>query len=158
MQLRWVAENGMARFERSGLVGRPVAPVFEYLADPANDAGWSGATRAVELTSPGPVVVGSTFRYVARLGGARLEMRFVITELVPNRVIAARTTGGRVRATGRRTVGAAGAQTRVTIAGELRVGGVLGRALEPLVNWVGQRQLRADFARLLERLEALPTA
>jgi carbon monoxide dehydrogenase subunit G len=146
----------MARFERSGLVARPVEPVFEYLADPSNDAQWSGAIRSVERTSPGRLVAGSTVYYVARLGGVRLAMPFVITELVPNRVIAARTTGGRVRATGRRTVEATDAQTRVTIAGELRVGGIVGRALEPFVNWTGQRQLRRDFARLLQRLEALP--
>jgi hypothetical protein len=83
-------------------------------------------------------------------------MRFVIIELVPNRVIAVRTIGGRIRATGRRTVEATDAQTRVTIAGELRLGGIIGRVLEPLVNWIGQRQLKADFARLLERLEARP--
>jgi carbon monoxide dehydrogenase subunit G len=147
----------VAQFERNGLVARPVAPVFEYLADPSNDAQWSGGTRSVERTSAGPLVVGSMVRYVARLGGVRLAMPFVITELVPNRVIAVRTTGGRVRATGRRTVEATDAQTRVTIAGELRVGGIVGRALEPLVNWMGQRQLRRDFARLLERLEALPS-
>ena len=146
----------MAQFERSGVVGRPVAAVFEYLADPSNDAQWSGATRAVERMSPGPLVVGSTFRYVARLGGVRLEMPFVITELAPDRVIAGQTTGGRLRATGRRTVEPTDAQTRVTLAGELRVGGVIGRVLEPLVKWVGERQLHADFERLMGRLEALP--
>jgi hypothetical protein len=100
--------------------------------------------------------VGSTFRYVARLGGVRLEMPFVITELAPDRVIAGQTTGGRVRATGRRTVEPTDAQTRVSLAGELQVGGVIGRVLEPLVNWVGERQLHADFERLMGRLEALP--
>jgi hypothetical protein len=146
----------MARFERTGLVRPPVAAVFEYLADPGNDAQWSGATRAVERTSAGPLVVGSMVRYVARLGGVRLDMSFVITELVPDRVIGVRTVAGRVRATGRRTVEEEAGQTRVTIAGELRVGGLIGRVLEPLVNWVGQRQLQADFARLVRRLEALP--
>ncbi|MGH2947025.1 MAG: SRPBCC family protein [Solirubrobacteraceae bacterium] len=146
----------MAQFECSGLVSRPLGPVFEYLADPDNDAQWSGATRQVERTSPGPLVVGSTVRYVARLGGLRLDMPFVVTDLVPNSVIAVRTAAGRVQATGRRLVEGSDGQTRVTIAGELRVRGIIGRGLEPLVNWLGQRQLNADFARLLERLQALP--
>jgi carbon monoxide dehydrogenase subunit G len=148
----------MARFESSGLVDRPVGAVFEYLAKPENDAQWSAGTRHVERTSPGPLGVGSLLRYVIRFGGARLDMRFVITDFVPDSVIAGRTLGTRLRATGRRTVEAADGHTRVAIAGELVVGGIAGRALEPVLDRVGQRQVRADFARLVARLEALPRA
>jgi hypothetical protein len=52
----------MARFERSGLVDRPVSVVFDYLADPDRDAEWSAGTERVERTSPAPLGAGSTFR------------------------------------------------------------------------------------------------
>ena len=146
----------MARFERSGVVDRPLSVVFDYLADPDRDAEWSAGTERVERTSPAPLGAGSTLRYAIRFGGVRMDLRFVITELVPDRVIAGRTIGKRLWATGRRTVEAADGGTRVQIAGELVIGGIAGRALEPLLDWVGQRQVEADFRRLVERLEALP--
>jgi uncharacterized protein YndB with AHSA1/START domain len=146
----------MARFERSGVVERPVAAVFAYLADPDHDAEWSAGTERVERTSPAPLGTGSTLRYVIRFGGVRLDLQFVITELIPDHVIAGRTVGKRLWATGRRTVEAADGGTRVRIAGELVIGGLAGRALEPLLGRVGERQVQADFTRLVERLEALP--
>lgn len=89
---------------------------------------------------------------------ARVESSALVPRPVSVVVIAGRTTGGRLWATGRRTVEPGAGGTQVKIAGELVIGGIVSRALEPLLDWIGERQVRADFRRLLERLEALPPA
>ena len=45
-------------------IGRPVEDVFTYLAEPSNVVKWESGVEVMELTSEGPIGVGSKGRRV----------------------------------------------------------------------------------------------
>jgi uncharacterized protein YndB with AHSA1/START domain len=56
-------------------IGRPIAEVFDYLADARNEPRWVQGARSVEKTSSGPVGLGTTFvGQYARAGRVDLEL------------------------------------------------------------------------------------
>jgi polyketide cyclase/dehydrase/lipid transport protein len=63
----------MAQLQQSVDIARPMEEVFAFVANPANDARWGSTLVEVQPVSPGPLEVGSRFRYVARFVGRRLS-------------------------------------------------------------------------------------
>jgi len=63
----------MAIVTSSTTIQRPVEDVFAVMSNPANDHRWSSAVVEAELTSPGPVGVGTTAHYVGKTLGRRYE-------------------------------------------------------------------------------------
>ncbi len=56
-------------------IARPIADVFDYLADARNEPTWLPGARSVEKTSKGPVGLGTTFvGQYARAGQVDLEL------------------------------------------------------------------------------------
>jgi uncharacterized protein YndB with AHSA1/START domain len=69
------------------VVDRPVEDVFAFVSDCTNEPRWHTDVIEAAPTSPGPLQVGSTERWVLRFMGRR-ENRMRVTELVPNRSLA----------------------------------------------------------------------
>jgi uncharacterized membrane protein len=143
----------MIRIEQSIVIDRPLAEVFAFAADPANDPRWNEPIVATRLLTAGPVGVGTVFQHTARFLGRRFETTVEVTEYEPNARACVRTVDGPLRSTGCRVFAAAGAAaTRLTITvngaavGLFRLGAAFAA---PAV----ERQLAHDLARLKALLE-----
>jgi hypothetical protein len=60
----------MAQMQQSVDIARPLEEVFAFVANSANDALWGSNLVQVTKISPGPVGVGSRFRYSATRFGS----------------------------------------------------------------------------------------
>ena len=50
-------------------IGRPVEDVFAYLSDPTNNPKWESSAVEMELTTKGPLALGSKGRRVEKYRG-----------------------------------------------------------------------------------------
>ena len=143
----------MIRIERGIVLERPLAEVFAFAADPANDPRWNEPIIATRLLTPGPVGVGTVFQHTARFLGQQFETTVEVTDFAPNVRACVRTVGGPVRSTGCRLFEAVGAATRLTVSivGEANSLVRLGEAVATVAI---RRQLDRDLARLKALLEA----
>src|SRR6476469_2687537 len=75
-------------------IGRPLAMVAAYAADPSNAPDWYENIASVEWKTSPPVRVGSEVAYVAKFIGRRLAYTYEFVELVPNGRLVMRTVEG----------------------------------------------------------------
>lgn len=73
--------------ESTVVIKRPVKEVFAFVSDCRNEPQWHTDVIEAAPTTPGPLQVGSTERWVLRFMGRRENMMRV-TELVPDRLLA----------------------------------------------------------------------
>ncbi|MFK4145140.1 SRPBCC family protein [Streptomyces sp. NPDC004065] len=69
------------RFEATTEIDRPVAAVFDYLADGRNDPQFSPRVLRIERTPDTPTAVGTVFRSTVKDAGMKTAREFRITEL-----------------------------------------------------------------------------
>jgi uncharacterized protein YndB with AHSA1/START domain len=137
-------------------IARPVGDVFAFLADAENDKQWRGGV--IEMTRTSGQGVGATYRQiVAGPGGRRIDADVEITEFVPDRRIAFRTTKGPVRPTGSYDLQADDGRTVVTFSLAVELGGVK-KLMAPMVTKTMKSEVAAltELKRVLEsRSQAL---
>jgi hypothetical protein len=77
----------MIRTRASGVIERPVAEVYRFVAEEffTNYPKWSPEVSHLEQTSPGPIRVGTTGRQVRCDAGYTAESNFRVTTLMPRR-------------------------------------------------------------------------
>jgi uncharacterized membrane protein len=73
------------------VIGRPVAEVSAYAAEPANAPAWYINIRSAEWRTAPPLTVGSRFAFVAQFLGRRLAYTYEVVELVPQERLVMRT-------------------------------------------------------------------
>lgn len=147
----------MAQRQQSGDIARPLEEVFAFAANPANDARWGSDLVEVTQLSPGPLGVGTRFRYTARFAGRQFEL-----VRRGHRIPAQPPAGGQDRLRppavgGARTFEAIPGGTRITFSGGGRAA-ASSALTEPLLLHAAQRSLRADLATLKQLLEGQPQA
>jgi uncharacterized membrane protein len=76
------------------VIGRPVAEVAAYAADPSRAPSWYENIQTVELLTEPPLRVGSRMRFVARFLGRTLAYTYEVRELVPGERLVMRTAEG----------------------------------------------------------------
>jgi uncharacterized protein YndB with AHSA1/START domain len=137
-------------------IARPVGDVFAFLADAENDKQWRGGV--IEMTRTSGQGVGARYRQiVAGPGGRRIDADVEITEFVPDRRIAFRTTKGPVRPTGSYDLQADDGRTVVTFSLAVELGGVK-KLMAPMVTKTMKSEVAAltELKRVLEsRSQAL---
>ncbi|NUP23190.1 MAG: polyketide cyclase [Streptomyces sp.] len=75
------------QFEATVEIDRPVAAVFEYLADGRNDPQFSPRVQRIERVPDTPTAVGTVFRSSVKDAGMKTAREFRITELeAPSRI------------------------------------------------------------------------
>jgi uncharacterized protein YndB with AHSA1/START domain len=86
----------MVRIEGSVVIKCPVDKVFAYATDVKSMSKWQSAVTEVEQTSPGPIGIGTTFRWVTRGGGLRMKTTVKVTGYEPNKRISSDIDWGRM--------------------------------------------------------------
>ncbi len=144
----------MARVEVSRLINRPVAEVFDYVANhPENITEWGVGWLEMERTSEGAMRPGATFRSVGKFLGKRIEQTYEVTEYVPNESVAAKSTSGPLATQWRYTFEPQDGATRVTGVAEFEPGGLF-KLANPLIEAAAKRQLETDLSNLKDLLES----
>jgi uncharacterized protein YndB with AHSA1/START domain len=140
----------MPSAQHSVRIARPVAEVFAFFTDPANEARWRSA-HLKEFHADGPLAVGTRVRQVlAGPMGRDLDADIEVTELEPDTRYAFTTLTGPVRPAGSFEFRPVDGGTEVT----LRLGAEL-RGVKKLVLGASvQRAMNGEVAAL-DRAKAL---
>ncbi|HEV7650282.1 MAG TPA: SRPBCC family protein [Actinophytocola sp.] len=75
------------QFEASIEIDRPVAEVFAFLADGANDPTFSPRVQQMAKTTDGTTAVGTVYKSTVKDAGLTTHREFRITEFVPDKKI-----------------------------------------------------------------------
>ena len=134
------------------VIDRHVEDVWDHAADVGTWPEWNSQLVDTNVTTEGPIDVGTTYRYTARMMGRDIEHESEITEFDPPHRICFRTPTGAMPLEGCYTLEARGEQTLVTIAAEGSVEGFLSFA-EPLIEKMANRMWRTNLENLQEELE-----
>ena len=134
-------------------VAQPREEVFAFVADARNRPSWDESVDTEELTSPGPIGVGTTVRTTLRSMGREYEYNWRVTEHEPPHRMTIESTSGPFETTLEYVVTEAGLGTQVDFSVTGRPGGVL-RLFQPLIARNTQKNLDRGFAQLKAVLEA----
>lgn len=132
-----------------------VGTVFTYLSDFRSTEEWEPATESTSLVE-GDGGVGSVYDNESRFAGRTVNLRYVVTELVPDKVFEVRGEGPSVVTVDRMTFRPLpdGRGTELTYRAEFRFSGlpgVVSPALRPLLTRLGN-DAEAGLERTLSRL------
>ena len=143
----------MANYEQSVWINRPVEEVFEFTAQPENEPLWNTTLQESEITSEGPLGVGTTVRSVSRVLGQTAELTSEVTEYQVNRKKAVKSTSGPFPFESSAVFEPVDSGTKLTFSMQAELGGIL-RLITPVIIRMGKRQTENNFANLKELLEA----
>ena len=141
------------RIEESVEINRPLEEVYEYVATPENLPEWAGTVIEKRKDTPGPLLEGSTFTFVGKFLGRKIESPFKVTAHEFPRVHSHKSTGGPLPTEWTLTFEEVAGRTRYTQVAEGEPRGFFG-LVGPLLERVGRRQLRTDLWNLKDLLEA----
>lgn len=139
------------KFENCVVINQPIEKVYMFVTDLKNNAKWQTDILELEMTSEGPLGIGSTYRCVNRFMGKRLETEGVITEYVPDKTCSIRITNGSVRGVNSFLFEVVDGGTKVTAVGQLDMGYF--KLAKILVNRKVNQQLKKDMLKLKRILE-----
>lgn len=142
----------MFTFETSISIARPLQDVFDYFAEPANQAEWSSSTESSSWITDPPHGVGSRQRDVIKFLGRRIEGESEVTTWDPPYLVVSKVTkpfSGEftVRLTEQ------GDGTEFTMSGQMEPGGLF-RIAEGLLSKQVERSFDADLNALKLILES----
>ena len=138
-------------------IERPANDVFAFFADASNNPRWQKGQVSCEWVTPPPVEVGSVYQQEARFLGRRVLTRFEVVEHDPDRVIAINSVESSFPIRVRRTVEPLSpSRSRVTTDINGEPGGFF-RIVGPILRWLAQRSVDADYDRLKLLLDSRET-
>jgi uncharacterized protein YndB with AHSA1/START domain len=143
----------VVRFELSVEIAKPVHEVWEYLIEPENVPQWQASALSSHQISDGAMGVGTHLQDERRFLGHRARSEVEVTEFEPERLFTLHGLSGPVRFTIRHRLQETAVGTQIQIEAEADPSGV-GRLLRLVAERAAAHEIRKDFDRLKERLEA----
>jgi hypothetical protein len=134
-------------------IDRPVEAVFDYMSVPENNLKWEKGVLENELTSEGPMALGSTGRRVEKnMGTDRLTWE--ITKYDSNEAIAMKFEGEKFKGEGGWDLGAIDTGSRLTYWFNGDPKNPIFKLILPLMRPMIHGQVRKSYTTLKELLEA----
>ena len=143
----------MAKAEISTTIKRPVEDVFAVMSNVENNPKWSAVALESKKTSPGPIGVGTTTRFVGKFLGRRIESESEVTEFEPNRKYSWQSKSGPFPIKASTTFEQIEGGTRVNTTADAEPGGFF-KLAEPLIVSMAKRQFQSDLDNLRDLMEA----
>jgi carbon monoxide dehydrogenase subunit G len=143
----------VVRFELEVEIAKPVHEVWEYLIEPENVPEWQASAVSSHQITDGGMGVGTHLRDERRFLGRRAHSEVEVTEFEPERLFTLHGISGPVRFTVRHRLEDRGGHTHLEIEAEAEPGGV-GRLMRPMIEHAAAHEIRKDFDRLKQQLEA----
>jgi len=142
----------MIKIQHSMTIRRPVADVFAFLSDVANEPKWQEGVVSASVTSPGPLGVGSEAAETRKFLGRDMISKYKITAYEPNKALAFKVTEGPVPFEVSETFEADGDDTKVSFTLQGEPGGFF-KLAEGMVRKQLETQITGDFERARKLLE-----
>jgi uncharacterized membrane protein len=143
----------MKKIQSSITINRNVEEVFDTIADFNRHAAWRTGLIAAELTSEGPVGVGTTYQYNVKVMGKEVETSGQIEAYDAPHSYGWKATSGPFPLSGNVKCEAVPDGTRVTEVIEADPGGFF-KLAEPLLIKQQESQMKKDLQQLKALLEA----
>ena len=143
----------MKQAERSAEIPLPADEVFAFLSNLENLPRWQSGVLRAELTSPGPIGVGSKAVVERRFFGQRIAADLEVTVYEPPRriVLKTETSGVSVQASVE-IEPVEPRRCRVTFGMAMETSGFFMQAVEPMVAQAAEADIEASLTRLREVL------
>ena len=143
----------MKEAERSAEIPRPAPEVFSFLADLENLPLWQSGVVRAEMTSAGPIGVGSTAVVERRMFGQQIVADLVVSAYDPPRRIVLETEASGLSVQASVEIEPLNADScRVTFGMAMETTGFFMKAVEPMVAQAAETDIEASLARLREVL------
>ena len=143
----------MFTYETTIFINRPQQEVFGFVSNPANNPKWQSNLISAELTSEGPMGIGSTISSVGRFLGREIEATAEVTVWDPPNQFAFKLPKGPYPVEGTNIVESKENGTQVTQRGTGEPGGFF-KLAEGLVGKQVQKQIETNLSALKLFLEA----
>ncbi len=143
----------MARIEGEIVIARPLAEVFDYVADQSNEPQYNPQMVRAEKITEGPVGKGTRFRSAVASRGRTAEMLIEYTGYERPRLLESTTTMAQANISYTLRFEPVAAGTRMCWSGQMRPKGVF-RLLGPVITRLGIRQEQRIWAGLKDHLES----
>ena len=137
------------------IIGRPVAEVFDFVADERNEPKFNHRISSVKLLTDGALGKGTRFAATSRTRGREVDMMIEFTTYDRPRLLASTTTMSTSEIHGTLSFDAHPAGTRMRWSWDIHVNGA-GRLFGPVIARIGRRQEQAIWASLKHYMEAAP--
>ena len=141
----------MVRIDFTIEVARPPTEVFARLVDLDRLPEWQES--ALESSADGPVEQGTRVKERRRIMGRELENELEVTTCDPPRQLTLKALGGPVPFTVDHQLVEKAGSTVLHVVAEAKPGTFM-KLAEPMLARTAEQELRKDFARLKEQLEA----
>ena len=142
----------MVPFRADITINRPVAEVFDFVADPQNYSKWMSGVKRAQVLSPA-MESGSQVRVAGRFGLWDVDAPFEITAYAPHREFGMKGAAGPIWFEGKwNFVGGDDSATHLTVEGEYKMLG-LWRLTEPLFASEMQNGEAQELAKIKAQLE-----
>jgi carbon monoxide dehydrogenase subunit G len=143
----------MTKVERSIVIDRPVAEVWDYVNDPAKDVTWQSTLLEAEQLTDGPVGVGTRVREVRQFLGIRVQTVWEFSEYEPMSRSSIVSVSGPVPLKGSYALESQNGGTKLKVTGELDAHGLF-KLAEPVFARMTGRELESNLGHLKDLLEA----
>jgi carbon monoxide dehydrogenase subunit G len=143
----------MANYEQSVWINRPVGEVFAFATNPESEPLWNTGMQESEITSEGPLGVGTKVRSMSRALGRTVETTWEVTEYEVNRRKAVKSTSGPIPFEATSIFESVDGSTKLTFSIQAEAGGI-SRLIAPVIIRMGKSQTENSFANLKQLLEA----
>ncbi|HKG44944.1 MAG TPA: SRPBCC family protein [Gaiellaceae bacterium] len=141
----------MVRIEFTTEIERPAQEIFEYLIDVERLPEWQSS--ALESSAAEPLAQGVRIRERRRVMGREIENELEVTAYEPPRRLTLKGLKGPVKFTVDHELTESDGTTALHVVAEGRAGAFM-KLGEPMLARTAEQELRKDFARLKELLEA----
>ena len=141
----------MVRIDFTLEVARPPAEVFARLVDLDRLPEWQES--ALGSSAEGPIAEGTRITERRRIMGRELENQLEVTAYDPPRRFALKALGGPVPFSVDHELTENSGSTRLRVVAEAKTGTFM-KLAEPMLARTAEQELRKDFERLKDQLEA----
>jgi hypothetical protein len=143
----------MSRIEESVEIHCPVEKAFAFTTDAASWNKWQTTIPEAELTSKGPVGVGTTFKGTNHLMGRTMKWTAQVIEYEKNRKFGKNITSGSVFIEQHNTYEPTNGGLKFTLVYDVKVNGFL-KILSPMIVSSIHKELKKSLGNLKQILEA----
>ncbi len=138
----------MRTVSASADIPAPPSDVFAFLADLENLPRWMSGIVMAELTTPGPIGVGSRAHVVRDLLGQRIEVDITVVDYEPGRRVHLESAASGIGVQARLDLEPGAGGTALTFAMDIRAQSVFMAPIEGIVAGAAQQDLNVSLERV----------